>query len=171
MQPTKHQSWQDGSRVVVERDGELPKFCVRCGEPGVEQLTRKLSWSSPWLLLLVIVGLFAGGIILYLIVASLVAKKSRVTIWLCALHASARRRDVRVGWIGLGLVVLSFVAFFAYLPTGATLELLLLIGGAALGFFGYYHSRLVGASRINDLYIWLKGVAPSLRSTLPQFGS
>src|SRR5947199_8440156 len=103
MQVGAPQAWRDGKRVVVLRNGELPPLCVKCGDLGVEQVTRKLNWSSPWLLLLVLLAL-----LLYVLVALIVAKRSRVTIWLCAKHAQARRRDKRIGWIGLGLVGLSF---------------------------------------------------------------
>ena len=110
-----------------------------------------------------------------MIVASIVAKKSRVTIWLCAAHAEARRRELRIGWIGLGLVALSFIALLfggAVVPSATTevfavVEMLLIVGGTVLGFYGYYRSRLVRASRIDDRYMWLRGVTPLLRSSLP----
>lgn len=162
--------WQDGSRLVVARDGELPHFCVRCGEPGVEALPRKLSWSSRWLLIFVL-----GGLFLYVIVAMIAAKRSKLTIWLCGDHAAARRRDVRIGWAGLGLIALSFVALIyggSVVPRPALgvlsiSELVLLVAGAALGLYGYYRSKVVGAARIDATHVWVTGVTPLMRSSLP----
>jgi hypothetical protein len=174
MQPGAPQSWQDGSRVVVVRNGELPPLCVKCGDLGVEQVTRKLSWSSPWLLVLVLLAF-----LLYVLVAVIVAKRSRVTIWLCAKHAEARRRDKRIGWTGLGLVGLAFFLLLfgglfiprAVLGAVAIVELVLFLGGAVLGFYGYFRSRVVRPAKIDDLYIYLRGVSPAMRTALPQFAA
>jgi hypothetical protein len=168
----QQQVWQDGGRVVMARDGELPQICVQCGQPGVEQLPRKLNWTSRWLLLFVL-----GGVVLYAIAASIAAKRSRVLIWLCATHAEARRRNVKVGWIGLGLIGLSFVGLFfggsiiprALLGALAIIEVLLLVGGSVVGLYGYYRSRLVGAARIDGTHVWVSGVGAVLRNSLPQF--
>lgn len=174
MQATKPQCWQDGNQLVVERDGELPSVCVRCGQPGVERISRRVSWSSPWLLLLILLG-----VIFYVLIASIAAKRSRVTIWLCASHANLRRRDVRIGWIGLGLLTLSLMALAfgnSIVPRTAagflgTLELVFLLASIVLAFYGYSRSRLVRASRIDDLYVRLNGVSPLLRTSLPLFTS
>ena len=147
---------------------------MKCGDLGVEQVTRKLSWSSPWLLLLVLLAL-----LLYIVVALIVSKRSRVTIWLCAQHAEERRRDKRIGWIGLGLVGLAFfLALFgglfiprAVLGAVAIVELVLLVGGAALGFYGYFRSRIVRPAKIDDLYIYLRGVSSATRTALPPFAA
>jgi len=158
--------------VIVEREGELPQACIRCAQPGVERLSRRLSWVSPWFLVFLLFG-----VVPYAIVASLASKRTHVTIWLCGTHANARRRDARIGWIGLGLFLFSIVALVfggSIVPRGglgvlAIVEMLAFVGGIVLGLYGYYRSRMVGAARIDGTHVWVTGVTPALRQSLPQF--
>lgn len=160
--------------MVVARDSELPKVCVRWGEPGSQQISRKLSWASRWYLVLAVAAL-----IFYIIAASIAAKRSRLTFWLCESHAAARRRDVRIGWMGLGLIVLSLLMLMyggSVLPRSALaalpiVEMLLLLGGLAISLYGYFRSRIVRAAKIDDGHVWLKGVTPSIRDSLTPFSS
>lgn len=88
--------------LVVPRGAALPPMCVKCGQPALSRLLKKkYYWHSPWLLLLILIG-----ILIYAIVAIIVRKSFELSVPLCEEHWQRRRRAL---WTGAGLLVGSIV--------------------------------------------------------------
>ena len=156
--------WQDGKKVVLLRDGSLGPRCAKCGELGTVLFDRKVSWASPWLLLLWLLSP-----LIWIIAVMIVSKRSRFEMWLCDEHAALRKRDRIIGWVGLGVLLASFFVLPALAPGAIGLLPFGAIGGLALAVYGYYRQRIITVVRIDDQYIRLGRVSPAVRSTLPAF--
>jgi hypothetical protein len=164
--------WRDGNRVVASNGSELPPRCVRCGAEGTDRIDRQFSWASRWFLLFL-----PAGVAVCLILMSIFRRKSRVAFWLCHQHSQRQKRHTQLKRIGLGLIAaaIAFLLFGAsaaaalsrWIPSAQSvslgLVLVLLLGGIALGLYGYYASRLVRATHIGRTGdVWLSGVHPSI---------
>jgi len=90
--------WRDKSTLVMSKDAQLPDRCVKCNEPTVERLKRRLSWHHPAIYLIVLVAL-----LIYLIVAMVTRKRATIEIGLCEEHQAKRRRNLMIAW-GLALL-------------------------------------------------------------------
>ncbi len=70
--PVSGSYWINGRALVGSDPIDLPAYCVKCGsatESGGRRINQKLSWSSRWLLLLIIVNIIVL-LVVYLIVRS-----------------------------------------------------------------------------------------------------
>ncbi|MGH9788650.1 MAG: hypothetical protein ACRD4U_08140 [Candidatus Acidiferrales bacterium] len=89
--------------LVVPRGVSLPPLCVKCGQPASSAvLKKKYYWHTPWLFLLILIG-----VLIYAIVAIIVRKSFELAVPLCEEHWQRRRRAL---WTGGGLLVGSIVA-------------------------------------------------------------
>jgi len=91
------QAYRDGETLVVPRGASLPPFCVKCGAPATEHIQKSFKWHSPWLALLVFLGLLP-----YLVVVFAAQKSCQVVVPICDAHQKRRRNYL---WIGLALLV------------------------------------------------------------------
>jgi hypothetical protein len=67
-------------RYELEKQA-LPQVCMKCGQPAEVWKKKQFSWHSPWIALLLLVGLLP-----YVIVALILTKRMRVTGPFCANH-------------------------------------------------------------------------------------
>jgi len=156
-------AWRSGNLLVIRKEAELPDRCVKCNVPANgRRLRRKLHWHSPYLYLLIPVGL-----LVYALVATIVGKRARIQVGICETHHALRKRDILLSWLFFVLAIVLWVAA-GYFSSGWT---------AAAGFvmlfisiiYAIVRTQLVSPKRIDDHFVWLKGVAPAYIADLPEF--
>ena len=89
--------WRDGANLVLLPGSAFPDRCIKCNDSAAPPARRyKLYWHSAWLYLLVLVN-----ILIYLIVALAVRKRTEVEVGLCERHQrqGADRARHRLGRI------------------------------------------------------------------------
>lgn len=156
--------WRAQSLLVMTKEALLPGRCVKCNAYTDERLKRKLTWHHPALYLLIFVS-----ILIYAIVAMVVRKTATVNIGFCPEHLAARKRNLAITW-GLGLLaILSFVM-------GAMLEDLTFIFAIvplllATAIYGIVTLRVVAPTKIDDHYVWLKGVNADYLQEFPDLSN
>jgi hypothetical protein len=97
---------RENDLLIVGRGAALPPYCVKCGQPAEKYVSRNFGWHNPWLYLLLLVN-----ILVYAIVATVVMKRMKLDVPLCAEHRSRRSMFLWGGWglllaaIPLGVVV------------------------------------------------------------------
>jgi hypothetical protein len=140
----------------------LPDRCVKCNAPANHTLTRNFRWHHPAIYLLIF-----SGFLLYLILALVLTKRATITVGLCETHAAARKREIFTAWM---LVLLSFVSFFLAAALDETsssfVGLLLFVGGI---IYGVVKARVVVAQKIDDHYVWLKGLNADYLEQFPEW--
>jgi hypothetical protein len=151
-------AWRDGKDVVMLRDKPLPSRCVKCNAHVAGTVKpRKFYWHTPWLFLLIFVG-----ILFYVIVALIARKKTEHAVALCPAHAK-RRRNVIIG---------AFAAFFAGLLVAFSGSdyfgpgILLFVIAILIGLLG---TRLLVPTKIDDRYVRFRGASPAFLDSLPVF--
>jgi hypothetical protein len=83
---------RDGDLLLVGRGATLPPYCVKCGQPAEKFVSKNFGWHSPWLYLLILLN-----VLIYAIIATVVMKRMKLDVPLCAEH---RRRRTRLLWAG-----------------------------------------------------------------------
>jgi len=153
--------WRDESKLMMDKNAALPDRCVKCNEPafGV-RLKRKLSWHHPAIYLLLLVTF-----LIYLIVAMVLRKSANVEVGVCERHMKLRHRSILITW---ALIVLSFMLFFLAASRdegGIALFGIALLIGAVI--YGIITIRLVAPAKIDDRFVWLRGVNKEYLNELP----
>jgi len=153
--------WRDGNTLIMHKTARLPDYCIKCGvEANGSHLRKKLSWHHPAVSLLIL-----AGVLIYLIVAMVVRKSATVEISLCEDHLHKHRTAVIGTWMtflaGLGFMVLAIAAESG---GSALFGLLLLFTSFILALTW---AKVVTVKKIDDYYLWLKGVDESFLSMLP----
>jgi len=156
-----HGVWRDEAKLVMDKNAVLPDRCVKCNEPAFGgRLKRKLSWHHPAIYLLLLVAF-----LIYLIVAMVLRKTANVEVGVCERHKKARRRSILITWAS---IVFSFILFYlaAVRDDGgvALFGIVLLIGAV---IFGIITIRLVAPTKIDDRFVWLRGVNKEYLNELP----
>lgn len=160
--------WTYGNVLVMHKQAELPPQCIKCGAPGDGQpLKRKLSWHSPWIYLVILANL-----IIYIIVAAVVAQRATIYVGLCAKHRARRRMHMMIAWL---LFAGAIVAFFVAGNLGRGNDDLvagLIIGGICMILASLIWAVVVGQMivtphKIDPQYVWLKGVGPEYLAQFP----
>lgn len=166
---TSQGMWANGNILVMHKDAQLPNYCVKSGVPAVQRLTRKLSWHHPAIALSIFLGL-----LVYVILALVLTKRATIHVPLSDEWFARRRNAILTGWLVAFAGLASFVGAF-FLPEGIQEDLapwcvmggiVLMIGGWV---YGAMRSRIVWPSKIDDQYVYLKGVNKSLLAELPQW--
>ena len=154
--------WRQGSVLVFQKYANLPDRCLKCNAPaqGV-RLTKTLAWHHPALYLLIF-----GGLLTYLVVAFLIRKTANVSLGLCEHHMRQRRTILILNWSLFAAGLLAFVLAIAQ-ESGmlALAGVVLVLAGATAGTI---LNRYVNLKRIDDSYVWLRGVSPDYLAELPQ---
>jgi hypothetical protein len=156
-------AWRDGNKVVTHDKQSLPPRCYKCNQSASEPpLKRQLSWHTPWLYLLVFLGL-----IIYVVVAIVVRDRAAVGIHLCPDHLKRRKFFIMGGWggffLGIALIVLAAAENQGWL---AIPGILLLLISPIAGMIG---ASLAQAARIKDNTVWLTGANKEFLASLPQW--
>lgn len=150
----------DGEVMIVPRDVDLPRVCMKCGGDGedVAHVKKKFQWSPTWARLLIACG--GIGLIVFLIVN----KRAELQIPLCTTCAQRWQMATYATYGGVALVMLG--VFSMRLPAAVThmddptpgftflgLGVLVLVGVSVA-----MRSRLLQPTRIDDTHVHLKGV-------------
>jgi hypothetical protein len=154
--------WRSGSKLVMSLGADLPPRCVKCNVPTHLRLKRRLTWHHPVLYILLFVA-----VLIYLIVAMILRKAATVNLGVCDEHLQKRRRDLGITW---GLVLLGLLGFVAaiwfydgnYFLIGALSFVVGLI-------YGLVAVRLVTPAKIDERFVWLRGVNKEYLNELPQW--
>lgn len=147
----------------MSKGAALPDRCIKCNEPAYGlRLKRKLTWHHPAIYLLIFVA-----VLIYLIVALILRKRATVEVGLCERHQAKRRRNVLITWLLVLLGVAGFIMAVVaedgrYLLAGA----ILLLGAIIYGLIAV---RVVVPSKIDDKFVWLRGVNKNYLNQLPQW--
>lgn len=153
---------RDGDAVFVPHGSDLPPRCIRCNAPSAAPIkTRKLYWHTPWLYLLIFVGL-----LVYAIVALIARKRIDLSPGLCLEHLRARRIGIAIGF---GAMLAALVGMFVALSYEQ--------GGLAgvLGVAAFiamivtaFRARLVRATRIDEYGARVVGFGAPFLAALPR---
>ena len=161
--------WALGKVLVMHKNAQFPNVCVKSGQPAVRRLTRKLSWHHPAIALSIFLGL-----LVYVILALVLTKRATIHVPLTEEWFARRRNAIISGWLialaGLAMFIGSF--FLIETRYESWVGLPMLVGAVLIVFgwgYGALRSRTVWAKKIDDHYVYLKGVNKSLLSQLPQW--
>lgn len=156
-------------------DGEvcdLPEICMKCGAPSSVRKNKTFSWVPQWVGILIL-----GGLLPYLIVASILTKRCRVEVPLCDQHKRhwlMRQLLVLLSLLGLlalgGVFMIVAMAasdkgsgdnpVFAFLCVG---WLVLMVGWLILAVV--VQSTTIRPSEITDMSIRLTSVSEVFAET------
>jgi hypothetical protein len=144
---------------------ELPPVCARCGERAVVQPDKTFSWHPPW----VLVFLFIGGLLIYVIVALILTKRMTVPLPFCRRHRNYWRNRAMFVYGGLfGLLLLTaggVIASLALDPAGQGAVLGTVCVGAFLIFLVWLiaaaimQTNGIRTNEITDRFIVLVGLS------------
>jgi hypothetical protein len=153
--------WRDKSTLVMTKDAALPDRCVKCNAPANRlRLKRKLSWHHPVLYLLVF-----GAALLYVIIAAVLSKRATVYLGLCAEHFQRRRKRIAIGVLLLVAAIVGVPAAIAYdYPMVALLAVAVFLFSVV---WLIVVARVVTVNKIDDRFVWLKGINSNYLSQLP----
>lgn len=147
--------------LVHHREGAFADRCIKCNQPARgEKLQRTVYWHHPGFYLLIIPGL-----LIYALVALAVRKKATVSVGLCEEHRSSRRTAIIVGWVGALLGIGSCTGGMSTDSGGIALFGILILVVATI--FGAFGARSVYPTKIDDHYVYLRGVCEAYLLRLP----
>lgn len=160
---TEARVWRLNKLLIMSRDGDLPRRCVKCNEAVDEPTkTRTVYWHHPGFYTLLLIN-----VILYAVVALIARKKAKVSPGLCEAHKQKRVQGMWLGWGGFIVGFIAMVSAFESHRPG--LGLLLLLAMFACIIAGMIMSRIVYAKRIDDRYVQLRGCGDAFLQELPEF--
>lgn len=155
--------WRRGKALVAAKEAKFPEKCIHCGATNdLQRLKKRLYWHHPAIYLTIFAGL-----LVYVIVALVVRKRADIEISICAADRSRRRVKIALAWL---LWIAVFVSF-PLLGTTYAREWMwvfppfLLIAAVVFAL----RARLVYAQKIDDKYVWIRGVSESYLANLPEW--
>ncbi|MGE8287888.1 MAG: hypothetical protein ACN6RG_08015 [Stenotrophomonas sp.] len=150
--------WRDGAELLVRPGADLPRSCVKCGDPASEYRSRTFYWHSPWLYLLILLHMAV-----YLIVALIVRKPASHQVGLCARHQGQRRNFILMAWLSL----VPLIGGFMFERGGMILLGVLLF--LVMLFWGLLGMRVLKPKKITPELAVYAGVSPRLLASLPRY--
>ena len=155
--------WRSGKILVMAKSALLPRRCVKCNAP-VEELVlkRRLSWHPRMLYVLAFLN-----VLIYVLVALIVLKTAVIRVGLCRRHQRRRWYWLGVSWFG----VLGCIGLLLW-GAGQTAGVHMLVALLLLPVFLVPLATVVptvAAVRINEHFVWLKGVHPAYLAELRGF--
>jgi hypothetical protein len=160
--------WQAGSLLVIHRQAVLPPVCVKSGLPATTWLPRNLSWHPPWCYLGLLLGLIP-----FVILALIMTKRATIQIGLTDEWAARRKFWIFVGWMvglaGLALFIGGIVLIANEVEPGVIgipVGLITAVVGLIIGNAG---ASVISPKKIDDTYIWIKGVNPAVLAMFPHW--
>ncbi|MFB2938444.1 hypothetical protein ACE1B6_24620 [Aerosakkonemataceae cyanobacterium BLCC-F154] len=157
--------WRSGNLLVMRKDAQLPDRCIKTNRPANGKRFRaNLYWHHPAVYLLVLINL-----LVYVVVALIVRKNAIVYVGVTEEVLQKRNRTILGAWIvGIIGVFLLFAPGFTQLETLSNqlqiLGFILILGGL---FWGIMGANIVSPAKIDDDYIWLRGVCREYLASLP----
>lgn len=150
--------WREGKDVVALPDSAFPQRCVKCNAPlRAEQMRRRdFAWHHPALYLVLLLNL-----LLYVLIAVLVRKRSRHVVGLCERHLRRRRIFIAIGW---SCLIWPFVGVAFERQGGVLYGVLLAAVTAIVGVVG---SRVMVARRIDAYHARFAGCGKDFVASLP----
>lgn len=161
--PFRNQLWRDGKRLVIEKGAHVTGRCIKCNSTlGLRQITFTARYIHPAYYFLI-----CAGVLVYFVVSAFVTKTERFEICLCEDHRLKRWQNVVTG---LGLLALSLIllAFFRFSGIAVTAGLLLML---LCPLYLALSLHIMRVHKIDDRYIWVSRVSPSLLQELPPWPS
>ena len=159
-----------GNLLVMDRHARLPNVCLLTGRPATKWVEREVSYYPAAVHLVLLVGIVPY--VFYLLNLSTVVK---IEIGLC--ERCFERQRLRLffgkllGGLGtagiLGAISLGLITKEHEVAT-VLIFLSAVIGTAGLALF-LWGGRLVTAKKIDEDYIWLRGVDQDFLATLPKW--
>ena len=154
--------WRDNSTLVMTKQAFLPNRCIKCNEPTGERLKRKLTWHHPAIYLTILVS-----ILVYVILAMVLRKSAVVHVGFCEDHLAKRHKHLMITW-ALGIAgVLSFPFGAAFEDVNTIIIGILLLGATAI--YGIVTLRVVIPAKIDEHFVWIKGITPDYLEGLPHW--
>jgi hypothetical protein len=162
--------WRSGNILVMRRGAQLPDRCIKTNQPANGKRFKAIFyWHHPAIYLLILLNL-----LIYVIVAIAVRKKAVVYVGVTEETLQKRRRAILWGWIlAIAGVILYFYAYLSILSESTTggfialgLGFCLMLGGLIGGIAG---ANLVNVDRIEEEYIWIRGVTKEYLAHLPEW--
>jgi hypothetical protein len=158
--------WRDGKQLVILKGTPLPPRCVKSNQPTDKSLKRNLIWYPQWIAFTVLIAWPV-----FLVLALVLQKKATVHIGLTEEWLARRRFRIGIVWclalLGIGLFVGAFPLIEEYEEVGVAMilsSLVVLIGSL---IYGTTAARLITPAKIDDRFVWLKGVCPEYLAELP----
>lgn len=168
-QHPEHRIYRDGKILVMHKKAQLPERCIKTNGPADRWLRRKLYWHHPAVYLALL-----ANILIYAIIALIVRKTADIRVPIC--HHIARRRLYAIifGWLfGLAAIVLPIVVLVGMESRPITWEIWLLPGGIItaiiIAVVCNNLASIVQPKKIDDRYVWLKGVHPDYLAQFPDW--
>jgi hypothetical protein len=161
--------FREGKRVVLSRTASLPPRCVKSNEPAEHWLTRNLSWHPPWVFVTILLSP-----LIYIVAALMTRKTASVRVPLTLARFRRRRRIILLAWLMfLGGIAAMISGGVMSDDRASSLPPILLIGGLVAilvsPFLGLAVTNPVAPTKMDDKYIWLRGVHPAIVGELPEW--
>lgn len=156
--------WRDGRFLVMRKHVTLPDICVKSNQASQgPRLKRVMYWHHPAVFVTVLAGL-----LVYVILALVLRKSATVWVPLTEAWWARRRRAIA---IACGLVAAGLLSLFLGIGLNFTNDLagLGILFGIALLIAGAIAPRMIAPHKINDDFVWIKGVHPDYLARLPEY--
>jgi hypothetical protein len=152
-------------RYEIERY-DMPEVCLRCGARARHYKSKRFVWSPPWLLILLLAGVFP-----YAIAAGATQRQIRVTVPLCDRHRwhwGGRTAVICLALLGI------FILFFAAIALAGAADLhpaavfipFLVLLVAWLGMTIFLAVTMIRPAEITDRSLTLTGVSEAFVEAL-----
>lgn len=157
--------WRDGNLLVFHQSARFPPRCIKCNELTTGKMwNRNFYWHPSWVYLL-----FLLHVLVYIVVAMVMRKSARAQVGLCEAHRSRRRNAILIGWAGLlGGIAL---AVYAGVQEWGAVAGLAILGALVAVIYGVAVAPLVRPTKIENGYVYLRGVSPDFLALLPGVGA
>jgi len=162
--------WRDRKLLVMNKHATLPDICVKSNEPCQgRRLKRNMYWHHPALFVTVLLG-----ILIYAILAVVIRKNALVWVPLSDQWWARRRRAIATAWglallglaVAIGGPILAAQTKVDSLNIGILLGIVLVLVGM---IYAAFKTPMVSPARIDDDFVWLKGVHPAYLAALPDY--
>jgi hypothetical protein len=155
--------WRYKKQLVTRLNPVLPARCVKCNAPTSEpQKKRNLYWHSP----LVYIALFVN-VILYVVIALIVRKRSTAMLSICQEHRTKRRNVIIISWL---MVLVGFGSFFAAAAYESgwivAVGIALILGGI---IYGIVKGRLIYPTKMDNDRVWIAGCGKEFLAEFPEW--
>lgn len=167
--------WTQLGRLYTTVDAPFPDRCVRCNEPTLpgHRVRKTMRWHNPTLLALILLQL-----VIYIVVAAVMTKRSKVDFGLCPEHWRRRKLFGGIFWAGLIVVVGMIAAGITLLLLSKNADnipgvvLLCAVLPALIGLFLFHGYKLTPfrPNEITKTYAVYSGCGPRFLDSLPRVG-
>lgn len=157
--------WRQGKLLVMRKNAVLPDRCVKSNVPSNRKLKRKLNWHHPAIFLSILISLCV-----YIILAMILSKKATIHIGLSDKWFGKRSRAIMIGWGSVLASIAMIVGGIAMIEQSDAFGILIAAGVLVFlvgAIYGLVAARMVTPTKIDDTFVWLKGVNAEYLDQLP----